>query len=549
MTAAERNYAQIEKEALALVYGTQKFDQFLRGRKFTLLTDHKPLLTIFGPKKGIPTTSANRLQRWAIRLMEYSYDIEYRSTTDFGQADGRSRLPVGPDRLFDDQNIMDVDQIATIQEELQQQLPIRASEVAQATRKDSLLTKVHHYVLSGWPPESDQNLQPYTRIRHELSTSHSCIVWGLRTIIPNSLRHQLLTHLHRTHLGMGRMKAEARQYFWWPSLDKDIENLAAQCQTCTENSKQPTKAPLQQWNVPEQPWQRIHLDFMGKFLNDDFLIIVNAHSKWLEVFLMHNTSSTATITVLKSLFARYGLCDEIVSDNGSQFTSQEFSDFCIHHGIRHLRTAPGHPQSNGQAERYVQLVKSALKKNTPDGKKISETLVKFLFHYRSTPHSTTNHTPSELFIKRQFRTVLDLLRPDSAHNVHPARERYKINFDRRTHQRSFTQADKVLVRDFRQSQTKIQWTPGTLLQRFGTRIWTVQVNDQVWRRHENQLKQRQCLDPHDPDETHPIRTDVEMNVSSGFANLPSNTESPMPRRSSRLRKPVQRLIEQKSGGV
>jgi hypothetical protein len=283
---------------------------------------------------------------------------------------------------------------------------------------------------------------------------------------------------------------------------------------------------------------------MGKFLNHDFLIIVDAHSKWSEVFIMQNTSSASTISVLKNLFSRYGWCDEIVSDNGSQFMSQEFSEFCIHYGIRHLRTAPRHPQSNGQAERYVQLVKSALKKNTPDGKKIFETLVEFLFHYRSPPHSTTNHTPAELFIKRQFRTVLDLLRPDSAYNVHAARQQYKRNFDRRTQQRSFTHEDKVLARDFRESHTKIQWAPGTLIQRFGTRIWTVQVNDQVWRRHENQLKQRQWLDSHDPDETHPIITDVDMNLSSKSTNLLPNTESPMRRRSSRLRKPVQRLIEQ-----
>lgn len=224
--------------------------------------------------------------------------------------------------------------------------------------------------------------------------------------------------VHRTHLVMGRMKAVARQYLWRPSLDKDIENLAARCQTWTTNSKQPMKAPLKQWNVSEQPWQQIPMDFMGKFLNHDFLIIVDAHSKWLEVFVMHNTSSVSTIAVLKSRFARYGLCAKVVTDNGSQFTSQECSEFCIEHGIHHFRTALGYAQFNGQAERYVQLVKSALKKNTSHhGKKISDALWDFLFDYRSTPHSTTNYAPSELFIKRRFRTVLHLLRPSSNHNV------------------------------------------------------------------------------------------------------------------------------------
>ena len=118
LTAAEKNYAQIEKEALALVYGVQKFDEFLRGRTFTLLTDHKPLLTIFESKKGIPMTSANRLQRWAIRLMGYSYRIEYRSTNEFGQADGLSRLPIGPDAQFDQEDPTESQTIALIQHEL-----------------------------------------------------------------------------------------------------------------------------------------------------------------------------------------------------------------------------------------------------------------------------------------------------------------------------------------------------------------------------------------------------------------------------------------------
>ena len=139
LTPTEQKYAQIEKEALALIFGIQKFDQFLRGRRFTLLTDHKPLITIFGSKKGIPTTSANRLQRWALRLMGYSYDIQYRSTHQFGQADGLSRLTAGPDKIFDENDPTESRVINLIQDELQDELPLRAAQIAIETKKDKIL--------------------------------------------------------------------------------------------------------------------------------------------------------------------------------------------------------------------------------------------------------------------------------------------------------------------------------------------------------------------------------------------------------------------------
>ncbi|CAF3365123.1 unnamed protein product, partial [Rotaria sp. Silwood2] len=220
LTPTERNYAQIEKEALAIIYGVQKFDQFLRGRRFTLLTDHKPLIKIFGPKKGIPTTSANRLQRWALRLLGYVYDIEYRSTLNFGHADGLSRLPIGPDKDFDNQDPGETNVIASIQQDLQQDLPLSAVQIAKAIQKDPILVQIHKFILSGWPSSISNNFQPYYRIRNELSTSSGCNIWRLRTIVPICYRKHLLNYLHLSHPGMIRMKVYARRYLLWPSIDK-----------------------------------------------------------------------------------------------------------------------------------------------------------------------------------------------------------------------------------------------------------------------------------------------------------------------------------------
>ena len=231
------------------------------------------------------------------------------------------------------------------------------------------------------------------------------------------------------------MKAEARRYFWWPRLDYDIENLARACRVCTENSNSMVKVPMNQWHTLEYPWQRIHIDFMGRFMSKFFLVVVDAYSKWLEVITMNSITTSLTINVLSSLFTRYGLCQVIVSDNGSQFTSTEFQDFCSRNGIEYIRTAPAHAQSNDQAERYVETVKSAFTKIVHDGGSIGEALMRFLFNYRTTPHATTNSTPAELFLKRPLRTVLDLLRPNYIEATRSAKDRYQSNFDRRTKER------------------------------------------------------------------------------------------------------------------
>ena len=149
LTAAERNYSQIEKEALALVFAVKKFHKMIYGRHFTLLTDHKPLLSIFGSKKGIPVHSANRLQRWATILLGYDFTIQYQRTENFGQADALSRLISSHQQPEEEAVIAAV----SIEDDIRHQLtdtiraiPVTVADVRQATDNDPLLQQIISFI-------------------------------------------------------------------------------------------------------------------------------------------------------------------------------------------------------------------------------------------------------------------------------------------------------------------------------------------------------------------------------------------------------------------
>ena len=148
------------------------------------------------------------------------------------------------------------------------------------------------------------------------------------------------------------MKSIARSYFWWPALDSELEEKARSCVACQSVKYSPASAPLHPWPWPAKPWQRVHIDFTGPFMNRT---LVDAHSKWSEVIEMHSTTAQKTIIMeLRKLFAAYGLPEQIVSDNGPQFVCDEFANFVKLNGIKHIHCAPYHPSSNGAAERFVE---------------------------------------------------------------------------------------------------------------------------------------------------------------------------------------------------
>ena len=180
------------------------------------------------------------------------------------------------------------------------------------------------------------------------------------------------------------MKAVARSHMWWPGMDADIESLAKSCVSCKAVKSAPSEAPLHPWLWPAELWKRIHVDFAGPFQGKMFFLVIDAHSKWLEIVEMKSTTVEDTIVVLRRIFASFSLPDQSVSNNGPQFTAREFANFVNANEILHIRIAPYHPASNAAIERFVQTFKQAMKVGQGNGLSFQHQLQNLLISYRST---------------------------------------------------------------------------------------------------------------------------------------------------------------------
>ncbi|KRY59721.1 Transposon Tf2-9 polyprotein [Trichinella britovi] len=449
LSATERNYAQIDKEALAVIAGVKKFHEYLYGRQFTIITDHKPLLGLFVPKKETPQILSPRILRWSILLNAYDYTINYRPGKEIANADALSRMPKQSTENNDSHNSV-ILLLETIDN-----FPLHSKDIARITAKDPILTRVLSWAWRGWPKSvSDERLKP-------------------RVIIPLQARHKILKELHIGHPGIVRMKALARSYVWWPKMDSEIENWVRTCELCQQSRALPPHAPVHKWESPRIPWSRIHVDLAGPIYGKNFLIVVDSFSKWLEVRVLKNTTSESVISCLRQIFSIHGLPDIIVSDNGTQFTSHTFQEYLNKGGIRHITSAPFHPSSSGQAERMVRTTKEFLKKMTQRDWEYN--LANFLFCQHVTPCTTT----AQLLMNRRLRTILDRLQPDVVS------EDLDKKFER---VRTFQTDDQVYAKNYSSEKA---WKPAIVVTPTGPLSYQVQTEDgQLWHRHIDQLRKR-----------------------------------------------------------
>lgn len=225
-------------------------------------------------------------------------------------------------------------------------LPLTAEAIAKASKRNLTLSRVAEFTLNGWPSECADDLKPYYVRRWELSLEQGCVTWGSRVIIPDALRDRVLDLLHEEHPGASRMKMLARSFVWWPGLDQAIEKYVQRCKICQAVQPSAQPVPLHPWSYPAKCWSRVHVDFAVKDENV-FLVLVDAYSKWVEVWPMTSTSASKTIEKIRGAFAAYGLPETLVSDNGPQFTSAEFADFLAANGVKHVRIPPYHAASMG----------------------------------------------------------------------------------------------------------------------------------------------------------------------------------------------------------
>ena len=269
-------------------------------------------------------------------------------------------------------------------------------------------------------------------------------------------------------------------YVFWPGMDSDVTDMVSKCKGCILAAKSP---PISQepWPKTDRPWSRIHIYFAGPIDKWYYLVVGDSHSKWPEVFQMKRPTSTNTVNRLHELFARYGVLDTIVSDNGTQFTFKEFEHFCA--AFQHIRIPPYHPRSNGQAERFVDTLKRALKKAI--GTPTKKALQLFLQVYRITQNKSAPSTlsSSESMFARRIKSVFDKLFPSKKSHI-PA-----ILVPRR----KFNKNDKVFYKNYKNNMTT--WEPGIIKESIGNMIYTVQGKKSIHRRHVNQLQNRITDEP------------------------------------------------------
>ena len=396
LSQTEQRYAMVEKEALAACWACTKFHDFLLGLpSFILETDHKPLLALLGSKAigDLPP----RIQRIRMRMMQYSYVVQYTSGKDLYTADCLSRAPVASADQSEEEFVY---QIQVYADQAKANIPasdIRLAQISEAQNQDEECRQLQVYIAQGWPDNKLDlpiDIQKYWAYHPYITNLDNIVMYNDRLLIPKLLRQEMLQKLHEGHQGITKCRQRLRQSVWWPGANNQLQQLIQDCEICSKMASRRME-PLESSRFPELPWQHIATDIM-ELKNRKYLVLIDYYSRYMELQLLENLSSSGVvINHMKSIFARHGIPQVVTSDNGPQFAASEFKKFANEYGFHHHTSSPQHPSGNGEAERAVRTAKQLLE-GAPDP-------YLALLAYRSTPLKN-GYSPAELLFGRKLRT-------------------------------------------------------------------------------------------------------------------------------------------------
>lgn len=512
MTPTEKRYAQIEKEMLAIVHGCTKFDQYIYGRdEVRIETDHKPLEVIM--RKPIES-SPRRLQRMLLFLQKYPLKVEYKKGSELYIADTLSRAYLegnGP--------VSEIQEVLCVQErqlcwELERihtasEIPnskSRIEEIRKATLEDEKLKKVRDFVNQGWPEEKNEvpnEVHAYFSIRDELIEEDRLLFKGVRVVIPDALRKSTLKNLHASHIGIEGTLRRAREVCYWPGMNSQIKDFIAKCDVCNSLRSQQSKEPMMSHEVPSRAWSKVSADLF-EYCNEQFIIAVDHYSNYFEVENLSQTTTMSVIKTMKKMFSRFGIPENVITDNGPQFSSREFRQFAKDWLFDHTTSSPLYPQANGKAENAVKTCKTLMKK----AKASNTDFLLSLLEWRNTPSAEIGLSPAQRMFGRRARTLLPVKEdfyepiplPDVKKKIEKSHEKQAKYYDRGSIELVDLQIGDTIRMKLPGQKV---WTKGIVLSKEGKRSYKVKVRGSVYRRNRRQLikTDEQCLDSEraDPD--------------------------------------------------
>ncbi len=488
LTNPETRYAQIEKELLAVVFAFTRFHQYVYGKEVTVESDHKPLESI--TKKPL-SAAPPRLQRMLLQLQRYTFTLVYKPGKDMILADTLSRAYINDKP---DNTNLEEDLICAVNL-IMSNLPVsepKLKEIRNATEQDTTMMRLKNTIRSGWPEKRSQvhqDLRDYWSYRDELCEAEGIILKGGKIVIPSSLKEDMLKIIHSSHLGVVKNKQRARDILFWPQMGRDIEEVVSKCQICLECQPSNPREPMISEKPATRPWESISTDLF-KWEGEDYLLVVDSYSHFIEIARLSNTTSQTVIMHTKSIMARHGIPTIVKSDNGPQYTAEEYKKFSKEWRFHHVTTSPYHPQANGLAEKSVQIIKNLLTKAKLDNKDPYLSLLE----YRNTSVYDIG-SPAQLSMSRRLNSLLPctqeqltpcVINPDKVVEVMKRKQEIsKENYDRGTRQLPILKANDAV-----RIQMQGRWVPGVVICKADTpRSYIVKgPNGHEYRRNRKHLR-------------------------------------------------------------